>query len=388
MPKKILILTNIYAPEIGGPASYARIVAPELQNTYSVTLLTYSPVWSFKDDDSKPYKIIRVWKKWPRFIRHPLYFFKGLWYGRASDLILALSPINPGLTARLCHRLFGKPYIVRLVGDWAWEYAANAGKTALLIDDFQKSKKSGRIWFFDRTQRLVCKQAAAIIVPSKYLRNIVSGWGVDQPNIHQVVNCTDFKPSSVTREEAKKKIGIPGVILVSVGRLVPWKGFRMLIKLMPRLLEINGFFRLVIVGDGPERETLQTFVQNLGLEKKVYIVGRKSPAELEAYLKAADVMVLNTGYEGFSHLLLEAMAVGLPVVTTSAGGNREIIKQGENGFLVKYNDEFNLIEAIKTIWYVHELRQKMIENGFETVKRFPPERTIAETKEVLEGVLK
>ena len=101
----------------------------------------------------------------------------------------------------------------------------------------------------------------------------------------------------------------------------------MLIKLMPQLLQVNQFFRLVIVGDGPDMKMLQSVVRNLGLERKVFLVGRKTPAEVALYYAAADMFVLNTGYEGFSHQVLEAMQAGVPVITTACGGMRKSLRR-------------------------------------------------------------
>ena len=197
--------------------------------------------------------------------------------------------------------------------------------------------------------------------------------------IKLIYNGVDFQPSALSTEEARVKIGIAGNIILSAGRLAPWKGFRMLVKIMSQLLVINQFFRLVIVGDGPERSVLAAMIKNLRLDKKVYLVGKKSREELAVYLAAAELFVYNTGYEGFSHQILEAMTAGVPVVTTTAGGNPELIEQGENGFMVKYNDEFNLSEAIKTLWQTPNLRQRFIEAGKTTAQHFSVEKMLKET---------
>ncbi|MEK7121162.1 MAG: glycosyltransferase family 4 protein, partial [Patescibacteria group bacterium] len=163
----------------------------------------------------------------------------------------------------------------------------------------------------------------------------------------------------------------------------PWKGFRMLIKIMPRLSEISQLFRLVIVGDGPDKKMLESMVKNLGLERKVYLVGRKSQAELAIYMAAADMFVLNSGYEGFSHQILEAMMAGIPVIATAVGGNKEVIRQGENGFMVKYQDEFNLVEAIKSLWQNPELREEFKKEGKKTAEQFSSEKMFNQTIKVL-----
>ena len=77
------------------------------------------------------------------------------------------------------------------------------------------------------------------------------------------------------------------------------------------------------------------------------------------------------------------MTCGVPVITTSVGGNREIVIQGENGFLVKYNDEFNLVEAIKTVWKQPELREQMIINAKKTAQVFSVEQMLKETTKLL-----
>ena len=84
-------------------------------------------------------------------------------------------------------------------------------------------------------------------------------------------------------------------------------------------------------------------------------------------MAAADVFVLNSGYEGFSHQILEAMTAGVPVIATAVGGNKEVIKQGENGFMVKYQDEFNLIEAIKSLWQNQGLQEEFKKEVLEFV---------------------
>lgn len=381
--KKILITTGIYPPEIGGPASYCLNIAKKLSEKAEIKIITYSTVRSFSEDKKQGFKIIRIWKKWPKLIRHSLFLYRTLIEARKSDVIYSLNAVSAGLPALWSAKLFKKRLIVKIVGDYAWEIAVNEGRTTFMINDFQKASKTGRIGKLARIQSKVCKFASIVIVPSEYLKELVIGWGVNSAKIKVIYNGSNFTPSSLTKEEARIKIGIPGMIISSVGRLVPWKGFKFLIKMMPQLLEINQFFRLVIIGDGPEKKILETMVKNLRLDRKVYIVGRKSSSELALYLAASDLFVLNTGYEGFSHQLLEAMIAGVPILTTAVGGNKEIIRQGENGFMIKYNDEFNFMEAIKTMYMNKDLRDSFVVEGRETVKKFSNEKMLEETQTIL-----
>src|SRR4030042_5607088 len=117
-------------------------------------------------------------------------------------------------------------------------------------------------------------------------------------------------------------------MIISGGRLEPWKGMAALIEIMSDLLRENSNFRLIIVGYGPERDNLKIKIKDLKLEKEVRLIDRLPHREFLEYFKASKVFVLNSGYEGFSHLLLEAMAVGLPIITTNICGNPEIVKDG------------------------------------------------------------
>ena len=386
--KRLLITTGIFAPDIGGPASYARTLGERLASSgFEVTVLTYSSVLRHQDDASLPFTVRRVWTKNLWGFRHLLYLWQAIGLARHADAVLSLSAVSGGLPSLWAAKLAKKPLVVRVVGDYAWEMAMQTGTTFLLIDEFQKAPAGGRIGRLRKFQRRICKEAAAVIVPSRYLAALVAGWGIPEDRIHVIANGVEASRVVLAKEEARKRIGISGNIILSAGRLVPWKGFLMLIKLMPQLLQTNQFFRLVIMGDGPDMKMLQTVVRNLGLERKVFLVGRKNASEAALYLAAADVFVLNTAYEGFSHQVVEAMAAGVPVVTTAVGGNREIVTQGEDGLLVRYNDEFNLAEAIKTIQKQPELRERLIAEGRKTAQRFSAERMYQETERLLSEIV-
>lgn len=381
--KRVLIITGIFEPDIGGPASYAKMLASHIGSP--ATVLTYSSVWSRRGDKKLPFKVIRTFKRVPGFIRHTLFAFRVFFHGRRHDILLVLSTLNGGIPAVFAQRMFKKRLIVRIPGDVVWQRAVERGETPLLIDDFQKEPKRGWLGMLWRMQAWVARNADAVLTQSEYQKRLVAGWGVSLDHIRVVYNGVALPPPHVgEKQELRKRLGVSGNLIISAGRLVPWKGFRMLIKLMPRLLSVNQFFRLVVVGDGYERKALAAMVKNLGLERKVYLVGAQPREKLWEYLGAGDIFVLNTGYEGFSHQLLEAMAAGIPVVTTNAGGNRELIRQGENGFMVRYNDEFNLKEAMVTLWTQQELREHFIAEGFKTVEQFTPERMVQETMKVLD----
>lgn len=383
-PQGIIIASGIFPPDIGGPATYAQNIASALHKKgIPVCVVTYSKAFKVAGDKNSPFKIIRVWGGWPIWIKHAIFGINLLIHAPKYKTVFALNMWSAGFPARIVARLFKKRFIVRVVGDYAWELAVGRGKTSFLLDDFQKHSKSGWIKMLYRIQTLICRGAHQIVVPSEYLAGVVEGWGVAKEKISVIYNGVEFIPSKLTKEEARKKLGITGNVLFSWGRLVPWKGFRMLIKIMPRLTEINSFFKLIIVGDGPDRALLEKMIRNMGLERKVLLPGRKSQSEVADYLAASDIFILNSGYEGFSHQILEAMTAGVPSIVSSSGGNKEIIHQGENGFMVKYNDEFNIIEAVRTLWNNPETREHFIQEGKNTVQHFSADKMFKETVSLL-----
>lgn len=383
--KKIVIATGIFPPDIGGPASYIRAIGGPLSEHADVHVVAFSSVRTHEGDEGLPYAVRRVWTRIPWGIRHVVFFLRCWAAARKADRVYVLNATTAGYTGSVAAWLAGKPTVVRIVGDYAWEMAVLKGRTYLMIDDFQESKKRGKTKRLDAMQKWVCGRAETIIVPSEYLSDLVMGWGIDEKKIVVVYNGSGFEPSGLGKEDARKEIGIAGNIILTSGRLVPWKGFRMLIKLMPQLFQVNQFFRLVIVGEGPQRDELQSMVRTLGLERKVFLVGKKTPRELAVYLAAADMFVLNTGYEGFSHQLLEALRACAPVITTAVGGNPELIEQGENGFLVKFNDEFNLVEAIKSLHRDPNIGRSFCEAGMKRAQEFTVERMLRETTKILLG---
>lgn len=381
--RKILITTGIFPPDIGGPASYAMTLGKNTPKDTSVTVVTYASKFSYPDDKNLPFKVVRVWRGWPKGLRHLIYFFKVLTESKKCDVVFSLNAVSAGVPALMAAGIRKKKYFVKIVGDYAWEIAINKNKSSLLINDFQDSAKTGIVKILSKMQRRTCKKSDGVIVPSEYLAGIVKKWGISPEKIHVIYNGVDFKKSELTKEEARKKLGIPGNIIVSSGRLVPWKGFKMLVKIMPKVLEVNQFLRLVIIGEGPEKKILEAMVKNMGLERKVYLVGKKSKEEMAVYFAAADMFILNSGYEGFSHQILEAMAAGVPVIASAVGGNKEVINQGKNGFLVKYNDEFNLIEAIKGMHQSPEFREEFAVEGRKTVEKYSLTKMINKTFELL-----
>ncbi len=198
------------------------------------------------------------------------------------------------------------------------------------------------------------RRASRVFAVSDSLRRIAVGLGVPAPRPCAIGNGVDLvKFRRIPRETARMQLGIPddALVLISVGGLVERKGFHRVIDTIPRLLEWFPTLRYLIVGGpSPEGDTsaeLRAQVGRLGLEQQVAFLGTIAPERLHVPLSAADVFVLATRNEGWANVFLEAMACGLPIVTTDVGGNVEIVCAPSLGIIVPFGDRARLEEALR-----------------------------------------
>jgi glycosyltransferase involved in cell wall biosynthesis len=122
--------------------------------------------------------------------------------------------------------------------------------------------------------------------------------------------------------------------VLSVGSLIWRKDHEHALRAIRRAVDLGADLDLVIVGDGPDRQHLQFTIAELGLEDRVELAGRRPVAEVARMLAAADLFLHTSTSEGISNAVLEAMAAGLPVVTTDVGGMAEVVREGVDGSLV------------------------------------------------------
>lgn len=208
--------------------------------------------------------------------------------------------------------------------------------------------------FADRVLRAV-NRASRVFSVSESLRQLLIDHGASPQQIEVVGNGVDtvrFAPQD--RAACRRALGIPAEaqVLISVGGLVPRKGFHRVIEVLPQIREASPNLVFLIIGgaspEGNNRPELEQQVKALGLESCVRFLGARRPEDLPAILSAADVFVLATSNEGWANVFLEAMACGLPVVTTDVGGNKEVVSDDNLGIVVPFGDSEALHHAIAT----------------------------------------
>jgi len=375
---KILILSGIFPPDIGGPATQLDALAQVLVKMgYKLQILTFG--------QSDKIKYLYPVKK----VNNKLFFiFFAFKYSRKADIIYAWDLYTAGFTGFILKKIFDKSFAVRFVGDSAWENAASKGLKDDIIT-FQQKKYNFMIELRKKLRKNILISADKIVVASNFLKDLALKIGVKESKIKVIYNSVDFLPDIKTakdKQSVKKDLGFKGIMILTIARLVPWKGIDMLIDLMPDLIEKYKQINLVILGQGQQMSKLKSQIDALKLNNNIFLKGKVDRQTTLAYLQAADLFVLNTNYEGHSHCLLEAMKMGVPIITTFAGGNTETIKNGQTGLLINFNYKDQWQEAICKILDQPQLADKIALNAKKDLIRFSWSKLVKETTEVFNSL--
>nr|WP_242478394.1 glycosyltransferase [Rubrivivax gelatinosus] len=224
--------------------------------------------------------------------------------------------------------------------------------------------------------RAALQRATQVFAVSESLRQVALALGIAADKVRVVGNGVDlarFNP--LPRAEARAALGLAAdaPVLVSVGGLCERKGFHRVIERLPALRErFPGLVYLVVGGPSPEGDLgpqLRAQVAAAGLGEAVRFLGPLPPEALRGPLSAADVFVLATRNEGWANVFLEAMACGLPVVTTAVGGNAEVVCRAELGSVVPFGDgqalESAVADALARDWDADTIRRYAAANTWD-----------------------
>ncbi|MEM2445722.1 MAG: glycosyltransferase [Candidatus Bathyarchaeia archaeon] len=175
------------------------------------------------------------------------------------------------------------------------------------------------------------------------------------------------------------------VRLISIGRLHPQKGIEVLLQALAKVKHQNQDWECYILGDGLERARLMQLAHTLGLNQRLFFVGYKSNPY--AWLKTADIFVSPSHWEPFGIVIVEAMALGLPVIATATDGAKDIISDGMDGLLVPVDDASALADAITKLMRNPSLRQRLGEKAKQKAQQFNAPLIAQRYVELLERLL-
>ena len=381
----ITLATGIFPPDIGGPATYSDGLSKALvARGNDVRVVTYSDRRTSLDANQR-IQITPVSRKNALPVRYLRYYQATRRNALTSKGLYLLDAVGAGLPTMMACRPLGKPVVLRIVADFAWELAQLQGHRDS-FEEFQAKRHGLLLETVRAIQKRVAKYANRIIVPSYYMKDTLIRWGVEASRLIVIPNAPVPAPitTSPHRNDARRRLGIVSQALLSAGRLIPLKGHLRLIEMMPALRDSAPGTKLYIAGSGPEEAKLRNKIAELQLQDAVYLVGSLEREHLLELYRSCDVFVLPSEHEAFPHVLLEAMAEGLVPVAYAVGGVPEIIADNVNGLLVPVNQTVHFQKAISALLSDPKHRAQLSIRAKERSRDFNWNDTLEKTIAVLE----
>jgi glycosyltransferase involved in cell wall biosynthesis len=361
---KVLIVSGIWPPDVGGPASHAPEVAEFLlARGHSVEVVTTEDA----PPEPRAYPVRWASRAHSPGVRHLMAASLIRERARKNDVVYSTGML--GRTA-LGAGTARRPFVAKLTQDPAFERALRRGQFEGDPVEFQASSSS-RVLRTARDHEL--RRAAHVVCPSAFLAEIVRGWGVPAERISVLPNPTPPVPALPEPEPHKRPL------LAFAGRMTAPKALGVALEAVAQVPEVD----LQLAGDGDERAALEARAHELGLDGRVRFVGSLPRDGVLALFRRADAALLSSAWENFPHTLVEALAVGTPAIATDVGGVREIVTHGENGLLVAPGDPTALAGAIRRFLADAQLRERLTAAAKPSAERFSPERVYGELEAIL-----
>lgn len=216
--------------------------------------------------------------------------------------------------------------------------------------------------------RLLLERRDRVVAVGEAVRQaLIKNEGFSPGRVQVIYNGVElgrFSASTAKRDALRAEWGASSsdFVVLQVARLDYLKDHATALRTMKRIVELIPSARLVLVGEGPERGTIEAFIRELKLDKKVLLLGTRR--DIPDLLAAADVFLLTSISEGIPLTIIEAMAARLPVVSTNVGGVQEIVLHGQTGLLSPAGNDELIAEHLHTLANDRPFRGKMGEAGF------------------------
>ena len=288
----------------------------------------------------------------------------------------------------LAARLRRVPAVIRIMVDGSWEIAHRKGWCG--DDDivtFQGQNYGWKVRLTRFLQRRWWKWCKHIIACSEFLRQIlIQHHGVPPDKVQRIFNAYHGPVAEdvrATAQEARAELGLAQDkrYLLTICRLMVWKRVDGILEALAKLPDD---VQLLIAGDGDMEEEWKAVAQRLGLAERAIFLGNVPHERIPLYIRAADVFVLNSRYEGLSHTLLEVLTLGTPIVASGVCGNPEVVEHERNGLLVDPEDSDELRAALQRLLDDPELGRKYVAAGLERRGLYTRDGTFEQVEQALE----
>jgi glycosyltransferase involved in cell wall biosynthesis len=237
----------------------------------------------------------------------------------------------------------------------------------------QEHGTSWKSWFYHSLDLFTNWKTTRYIAVSETIRNGVVEDGISPELVDLIRNGVELDADSLSVDvrQVREQIGIPqdALLCVLVGRLVWAKGFDDFISAFSLAADKIKNIKAIILGEGELREQLEKQLASLGLQEKVLLPGYCDYSTVLKILMSSDLYVMSSRSEGIPFALLEAAALGLPIVATNCGGIPEVVTNGENALLVPVGDKSALAQSLVTLCEDRNLAKALGKNAREKIKQ-------------------
>jgi len=331
--KHILIITPIFPPRTGGPATYTWNLVHRLKSSHQLTIICFGS----NATQIAGIKIIAISPHQAAILRQLKLLINVLFYGLGSSTVYIQGPLVVGLASSIAARIFSKKILLKFVGDEVWESTRLKHRTTLTLDNFYQVPHPFLTRFQIILENISFSLAHSIIVPSSYLKSFLAHhFHINPTKIIVISNAVNI-PAPPSTHKRKQ--------LIYIGRLVPWKNIDQIIT-ATNLARTHKLWDLLIVGEGPELAKLKKLVTKLKANSWVKFTGRQSISQTLTHLNRSQKILLFSDYEGLSHTLIEAMLTKTAIIASDIRPNHEVT----HGFaqLVPNGNIQKLSQAINT----------------------------------------
>jgi glycosyltransferase involved in cell wall biosynthesis len=369
---RILIVTPVFPPDIGGHATAIPPLAGELcRRGHQATVLTVSDRTDC-DDARYPFPVVRLARPVPRSLRWLRTIRTILDLGSRADVLLVY---GLALESVVANALLRRRLVMKVVGDLAWERSVLLGRVHDTFEAFQQRRYGARVEALRRLRAWWVRRADRVIVHSQWMAGWVERWGVPALRLSVIPNGVEL-PEALA--PATLSLSTP-VTIVTAARLTRWKGIDELIAVVAGQRDLG----LVVVGDGPERVRLEQAAREAGAADRVFFAGRRSREETLGIMASCDIFVLNSTWEGLPHAVLDAMVLGMPLIATAVGGVPEAVADGESGLLIPPSDPDALRGALERLIVSPAERARLAAGALRAAERFTISRVADATEALL-----
>ncbi|MDX6465118.1 MAG: hypothetical protein QOI27_158 [Gaiellaceae bacterium] len=371
---KVLVVSGIWPPDVGGPASHAPAVAEHLLGRgHSVQVVTTAAA----PPAPQPYPVHWIARSLPKGAIHLRTAAEVARRARAADVVYTTGMFGRSSAGAT---LASRPFVVKLTADPAFERARRRGMVGGNVDEFQEAGHGPALRLLRAVRDLELRRAAHVLTPSAYLRDLAVSWGVRPERVSVLPNPSPAARELPPREELRASFGLDGQVVAFAGRLTAQKSLG---SALEAVAAVDGV-TFAIAGDGDERAELERRAAELGITGRVRFLGPLQRERVVELFRAADAGILSSSWENFPHTVVEALAVGTPMLATAAGGVAEVVRDGENGLLVEVGDTPALTDALRRFFADPALRARLAAGAVPSVADYTPERVFARLEEILE----